>query len=140
MNTSGRKFLVTGATGYVGQHLVYSLTKKGYEVYVFTRKETPLFIDTKNVTVIRGDIALPLVLPSDIDTIFHCAGAIHNLPALENVNVLGTKNIVTFAIKNKCKLIHLSSAGVTGNTKEKVIGRVHRLQSTKRIRNIKIYS
>ena len=111
-NQIQKKKFVTGATGYVGQHLVNSLVQKGYQVYVLTRKEFPVFSNNKNVNTIIGDITDPINLPPDIDTIYHCAGVIWETEQMEKVNVLGTKNIVDIAIKNNCQLIHLSSAGV----------------------------
>lgn len=115
------KKFVTGATGFVGQNLVNSLTQKGYEVYILTRKESSVFSNNKNMKVIIGDINDPIILPKDVDTIYHCAGVIDELKDIERVNVLGTKNITEIALQNKCKLIHLSSAGVIGKTKEIIL-------------------
>lgn len=112
MQKNNKKVLVTGATGYVGYNLVNSLIeKRGYEVYILTRQESHIFSNDKNVHQIIGDITDPIILPPGIDTIYHCAGVIWEIEQLEKVNALGTKNIVDIAIKNKCQLIHLSSAG-----------------------------
>ena len=116
-----RKVFITGATGYVGQHLVDSLIKKGEIVYVLTRKKTYFFLNKKNLHIIIGDIIDPIYLPPNIDTIYHCAGVIHEPKEMEKVNVLGTQNIVEIALKNNCKLIYLSSAGIVGETKEKIL-------------------
>ncbi len=107
-----KKKFVTGATGYVGQHLVNSLIEKGHQVYVLMRKESPIFSSNKNINIIIGDITDPINLPPDIDTIYHCAGVIWETEQMEKVNVLGTKNIVEITERNDCQLIHLSSAGV----------------------------
>ncbi|OGI95611.1 hypothetical protein A2917_03620 [Candidatus Nomurabacteria bacterium RIFCSPLOWO2_01_FULL_42_17] len=107
-----KKIFITGATGYVGQHLVNSLIEKGYQIYVLIRKESPIFSNNKNINIIIGDITDPINLPPDIDTIYHCAGVIWETEQMEKVNVLGTKNIVKIARRNNCQLIHLSSAGV----------------------------
>ena len=106
-----KKKIVTGATGYVGQHLVNSLIKNGYQVYVLTRQAFSIFSNNKNINVIIGDITDPIDLPPDIDTIYHCAGVIWETEQMEKVNVQGTKNIVEIALQNNCQLIHLSSAG-----------------------------
>jgi len=111
-NPIKKKKFVTGATGYVGQHLVNSLIEKGHQVYVLIRKESPIFSNNKNVNIIIGDVADPINLPPDIDTIYHCAGVIWETEQMEKVNVSGTKNIVEIARRNDCQLIHLSSAGV----------------------------
>ena len=111
-NPIKKKKFITGATGYVGQRLVNSLAEKGHQVYVLTRKESPVFFNNKNINIIIGDITDPINLPLDIDTIYHCAGVIWETEQMEKGNVLGTKNIVDVAIRNDCQLIHLSSAGV----------------------------
>jgi len=116
-----KKILITGATGYVGKHLTESFIKKEYEIYILSRKESAGFLNQKNIKVIIGDIASPIMLPEGIDTIYHCAGVINEPKEMEKVNVLGTQNIVEAAIKNNCKLIHLSSAGIAGATKETTI-------------------
>ena len=111
-NPIEKKLFITGATGYVGRHLVNSLLKKGYIIYVLERERSNIFSNDKNVYQIIGNITDPIILPPGIDTIFHCAGVIWEIEQLEKVNVLGTKNIVDIAMKNNCQLIHLSSAGV----------------------------
>lgn len=116
-----KKVLVTGATGYVGQNLVKSLIKKGHKIYVLTRNESSIFSNDNSVNVIIGDITDSITLPPDIDTIYHCAGVIYNPKEMKRVNILGTKNIVEIAIKNNCKLIYLSSAGIIGNSKDNIL-------------------
>jgi len=111
-NQIKKKKFVTGATGYVGQHLVNALLEKGHQVCILTRKESAVFSNNKNINIIIGDITDPISLPPDIDTIYHCAGVIWETEQMEKVNVLGTKNIVEIALRNNCQLIHLSSAGV----------------------------
>ena len=116
-----KKIFITGATGYVGQNLVNSLVKKGCLLYILTRNESSIFSNNKDVNIIIGDITDPIILPSDIDIIYHCAGVIYQKEEIERVNVMGTKNIVNIATQNKCKLIYLSSAGVIGKTKDNII-------------------
>lgn len=118
---NSKKKFITGATGYVGRNFVDSLVKNGHIVYVLTRKESSFFSNNKNINVIVGDITDKISLPPDIGTIYHCAGVIYQPKEMEKVNVLGTQNIIDIALKNKCKLIHLSSAGVAGKTKEFII-------------------
>ena len=42
IKSSAKRVLVTGATGYVGGHLVRTLLEKGYQVRVFVRDEKRL--------------------------------------------------------------------------------------------------
>lgn len=116
-----KKIFVTGATGYVGKNLVNSLIEKGHKIYILTRKESLIFSNNKNIITIIGDIVNPIIFPENIDTIYHCAGVINEHKEMEKVNVLGTQNIVEIALKNNCKLIYLSSAGIIGKTNETTI-------------------
>lgn len=118
---TNKKVLVTGATGYVGQHLVPFLVSKGYLVYILSRKHSSVFSDTKEVISIVGDITNPITFPNDIDTIYHCAGVIDDPSEMNRVNVLGTEHIVEFALKNNCRLIYLSSAGVIGHSLDMIL-------------------
>ncbi|MDP1728621.1 MAG: NAD-dependent epimerase/dehydratase family protein [archaeon] len=124
-NTSNKhntkKIFVTGATGYVGRNLVNSLIENGVKVYTLTRKETSIFSNNKNVIEMVGDITDNISLPLGTDTIYHCAGVIYHPEEMEKVNVLGTKNIVEIALKNNCKLIYLSSAGIIGKTNATIL-------------------
>ena len=119
--TTNKKVLITGATGYVGQRLVLSMLEENYTVYILTRKRESIFTKNKQVTTIIGDIADPIDLPGDIETIYHCAGVIREPSEMEHVNIIGTKNIVDLALRYNCKLIYLSSAGIVGKTKEKIL-------------------
>nr|WP_320148050.1 NAD-dependent epimerase/dehydratase family protein [uncultured Anaeromusa sp.] len=107
------KVLVTGATGYLGKRLVVQLRDIGYEVVGLTRRNSGNRIE--GIEYITGDITQPIEFPSDIIIIFHCAGVIdEDDVAMIKTNVDGTRNIVNAACKLKCRLIHVSSAGVVG--------------------------
>ena len=119
--SGSKKVFVTGGTGYVGQQLVSRLIKEGCEIFILTRKQITPLDRGKHITYIVGDITDSVILPEGISTIYHCAGAIYNTEELERINVLGTKNIVNLALKNNCVLIYLSSAGITGYTKDLIV-------------------
>ncbi|MEI6400313.1 MAG: NAD-dependent epimerase/dehydratase family protein [bacterium] len=119
--SENKKILVTGGTGYVGAKLVTALLDEGCFVYILSRKKSPLFENNDRVSFIIADITDSFEIPNDVRIIYHCAGSIYNTEELERVNVLGTKNIVAQAMKNNCTLIYLSSAGITGQTKDKIV-------------------
>ena len=124
------RLLVTGATGFIGMHLGLALVKEGYQVRVFVRKKTTLFPLTLEIEQYVGDVTNPediLRAAKDCSGIFHLAAAVSfkktDARLLAKVNVQGTKNVITAALKQKVhRLVHVSSASAIGNpTKEKKI-------------------
>jgi dihydroflavonol-4-reductase len=95
--------LVTGATGFVGLHLVRQLRARGDEVRVLVRPTTPLgHLAGLDVEVARGDLRdAPAVRAAvrGVRRIFH-VGADYRLWARDptvvyETNVLGTQNILS---------------------------------------------
>ena len=117
-----RAVLVTGATGFIGKYVVSHLLEEGLRIFVLVpdgEDYTPP--ENRDVEIMRGDITGPLRIPDEVSAIYHCAGVIKREELMEPVNVRGTRNVVEAAIGHNCRLIHLSSAGVVGDTKEKVV-------------------
>jgi 3beta-hydroxy-Delta5-steroid dehydrogenase / steroid Delta-isomerase len=123
--------LVTGAAGFVGQHLVGALLDRGLEVRAMVRN-TPLAMKHPNLECFGGDIQNPeqmLKACEGIDTAFHTAAMIATLGGSAAtreyrdqayaINVGGTQNII-----NACKeqgvrrLIHTSSVDTCFNATE----------------------
>ena len=110
--------IVTGATGFLGNVLVRELVKKGRHVKAFIRKTSDTFcLSDCEVEKIHGNI-------NDIDSlvrafkgveyVYHLAGEISLMPGknkiLNEVNFLGTKNVVKACFESKVKrLIYTSS-------------------------------
>ncbi len=96
-----RVALVTGATGFVGSHLVEALVARGWRVRCLVRKSSVLrWIPTDDVTLINGDVATP---GQDLDRAVRNVSVVFHLAALTSaanddaytaVNVEGTRNIV----------------------------------------------
>jgi dihydroflavonol-4-reductase len=82
------KFLVTGATGFLGAHLVTWLEAHGHDVVPFSRATGG---DVLDVDALRAAAA-------GCDGAFHCAGRVSRNPddaeALYRVHVEGTKNVL----------------------------------------------
>jgi len=108
--------LITGATGFIGNRLAAFFEKDNEPFYVVTRKANSAYSSRETVKVIVADIAENVVLPDDVTTIYHCAGVISKEEDMRNVNVAGTLHIAEAALKLNCRLIHLSSAGILGNS------------------------
>ncbi len=89
----GSRIALTGATGFVGGHLLNPLIDKGYRINALTRRDPPLQND--NVDWIYGDLGDPTALRTlveGVDGVIHLAGLIkaRRKQAFYNANVRGT--------------------------------------------------
>src|ERR1043166_8383138 len=69
------RLALTGGTGFIGQHLLRELTRRGYQVRVLLRRPTMLPADCTSAVI--GDIARPQNMASalaDVDAVIHSAG------------------------------------------------------------------
>jgi nucleoside-diphosphate-sugar epimerase len=75
---NGSTALVTGATGFIGSHLVDALLERGCKVHCVVRETSNLqWIDKSRVTLHTGDLHQPETYQeslADVDFVFHCAG------------------------------------------------------------------
>lgn len=113
--------LITGAAGFVGQHLVDQLLEQGQAIKILTRGERHLPSSWTNcVEIIRGDLTDPLTLAravADVTTVYHLAGELRELSLMHAVNVEGTRNLLATCEKSSVRqVVHLSSVGVMGAT------------------------
>ncbi len=133
-----KKILITGATGFVGIHLIEKIVDKNYSIRVFVKKkDIPDFeknlekIKKLDVEIVYGDLrekkSLLKVL-EDIDIVVHLAAIIRSTNKKEfyDVNVKGTKNLIDACKANKIRRIIVTSTiaayrphkGCYGKTKE----------------------
>jgi nucleoside-diphosphate-sugar epimerase len=114
-----QKFLVTGACGFSGSHMVDLLVEEGYDVIATDREDAPRRWLNPEVKFIPSDLldkrTLDKVVDS-VDCIFHPAAIFSYSAPLEDlirVNVIGTKNLLDVAVANGVKKIVMwSTAGV----------------------------
>jgi dihydroflavonol-4-reductase len=82
------KYLVTGATGFLGSHLVQALARGGHEVVRFSRSTGGDVLDEASVRVAA----------TGCDGAFHCAGRVSRLQAdaqeMYRVHVEGTRIVL----------------------------------------------
>ena len=119
------KILVTGATGFVGKHLILELVKKYSEVCALVRKSSNVeFLKSLGVELRYADLSEKESLKGCVrgtDILIHLAALMSDkdyLPRSEfyRVNVLGTKNILEEALKPVKQFIYISTVGVYGAT------------------------
>jgi nucleoside-diphosphate-sugar epimerase len=110
--------LVTGASGFLGAHLVAELLRRpGRRVYVLSRHPTP--VRSPRVVVLAADVGRSLdglPLPPRIGTVYHCAsppGQSTDVRALRDANVRGTRHLLAYAARARARrLVYVSSGGV----------------------------
>jgi dihydroflavonol-4-reductase len=113
--------LVTGATGFLGRHLVSLLLERGEPVRALVREGTDdAELRRAGVEVVRGDV-------QDLDAVraavhgprvvYHAAGIVSHerkdLARLRAVNVEGTRNVL-HALEPGARLVHVSSYSAVG--------------------------
>ena len=119
------KILLTGASGFVGSHILDSLRKQGLPTVLLLRPTSDKRCITQHlaeVEVRTGSISDPASLRqamADITHVIHCAGATKALPVSDffKVNEVGTRNVVSAVNETRpqvARLVHISSLAAAG--------------------------
>lgn len=134
--------LLTGATGFLGSHIIDALIKNNTrKIYCIVRRNSSgkPYIRIKNILSyyfgekyneeigkriipIEGDITdekLSDSIPKNIDTVIHTAATVKHYGTYDyfySKNVKGTRNIINLAKNAGAKLIHISTLSVSGNS------------------------
>ena len=115
--------LVTGASGFVGSHLVDWLIWQGWKVRCLVRiTSNTRWIDADKVELVFGEVTQPETLVPAVegaDYVFHVAGMIRAGAgaAYDRVNVQGTQNLVKAVVEGAADLtrfILVSSLAAAG--------------------------
>ena len=135
--------LLTGATGYLGIHILRELIDSDAEnIFCLVRGKTQeaaesrlrtllyyYFADSfkqlfgKRLFVVLGDVTEDLCsvcsnsVATDINTVFNCAAIVKHFSEgteIEDVNIGGAQRCVDFCIKTGAKLVHISTASTRG--------------------------
>jgi nucleoside-diphosphate-sugar epimerase len=118
---------VTGASGFIGSHLVDRLLADGDEVIGFDARRGPSLDEASahhGFTFVEGDVrddgAVDRLLAAGIDVVYHLAAivGVRNYIAdpmsVLDVNVLGTRNVLTAAERHGSAVLLTSTSEVFG--------------------------
>ncbi len=119
------RYLVTGATGFVGPHLIGKLVSSGHTCRCLVRPTSNTkVLEDIGVELVRGDITKASTLKgiaNGMDCIFHMAtlGHMNNFRVTEGlfeaVNVQGTINIIEEGLRAGVhKIVHCSTVAAMG--------------------------
>ena len=127
-------YFVTGATGFIGRHLVAELLERDGTVYVLVREGSRGKLDALmqrlgapdgRIVPVSGDLSKPGLgvegFDERIDHLFHLA-AVYDVEAdedsSERANVEGTRHVIEFAnAQDVGRFHHVSSIAVAGDYK-----------------------
>lgn len=120
-----KTFLVTGANGFVGSHIIDNLQQNQHKIYCLVRKTSNLeWLNDKDVQLIYGSLnELNEIekIKNEIDIVIHCAGVVQSKKKdlFTEVNIEGTKNLLnSFNNCKICKFIYISSLTAAGPSNE----------------------
>lgn len=115
------KFLVTGATGFLGQYIVERLAAEGKAVRAFCRRSSAA-LERPEIEVFIGDLRSAESCRAaccGIDAVFHTAaltGIGMNRRPFYETNVVGTENILAGCVAEGVRrLVYTGSPSVTDN-------------------------
>ncbi len=111
---------VTGGTGFVGKHLTRSLAQNGFEVVVLSRRTSPAETSSARISFVQGD----LTNPEDVGKFLRKGAALIHLSYLKNPadNFMAVDLLIRESKKAGIqKLIHCSTAVVTGKTSQELV-------------------
>src|ERR1700680_4196446 len=91
---------LTGATGFIGQHLLRELPKRGYRLRVLLRR--PSSAPMRTASAVIGDLARPQNMSAaleGVDAVIHSAGLAHGMSGVpeDDYRVLNTDATIGLA-------------------------------------------
>jgi nucleoside-diphosphate-sugar epimerase len=135
-----KKVFITGATGFIGGHLVSRNLERGNRVRALVRPGNPLGprLEQRSVDVVYGDVRDGAVIhqaTEGVDVVFHCAAVVTDWgpwKLFEEVTIKGSENVCTAA--RECgvgRLVYVSTNDVFGPDETRVLDESCPFQSWK---------
>ncbi len=132
--------LLTGATGFLGSHMLRELLRESSKIYCLMRKGRLEDVESRlkqmlfyyfddsfeheigsRVIAVEGDITdmkMPALLKTaKIDTVINCAANVSHFAADDSifrVNAKGVENLVEYCIEVGARLVQISTASIAG--------------------------
>ena len=111
------EYLVTGATGFVGNNAVRRLLELNQSVRVLIRKTSDRrTLEGLSVDIFEGDVTdIESVhrAMKGVDVVIHAAANLHigwkNFASCRQTNIDGTQNVASVARENGARMVHVSS-------------------------------
>jgi nucleoside-diphosphate-sugar epimerase len=121
-DSAGSPWLVTGATGFLGRHVLEQLAPSA-SVFALVRdldewRRLEWTGSLSQVTPVRGDLTASGIETPALGGILHLAAYVCHRPAeaerVMRTNVDGTLNMVRLAARHRCRMILVSTSGTVG--------------------------
>ena len=129
----GKTVLITGATGFLGPHIIKELQNYNVNIICLVRslerfnKACEYYgVDSTNISTVVGDITTHYFGLSDddyihlckkVDAVFHVAATVNHVGSVDDsykINVKGTSRVIKFCKAADAHLYHMSSFAVSG--------------------------
>ena len=112
--------LVTGASGFIGSHIVDRVLEQGHTVRALVRPSSDVsYLEERGVELVRGDLTDPDSLApavEGIETVFHAAAMVGDWGpwrAFKSATIEGTRNVLKAAAQAGVRrFLHISSDAV----------------------------
>ncbi|MBL7095037.1 NAD-dependent epimerase/dehydratase family protein [candidate division KSB1 bacterium] len=120
-----QKVLVTGASGFLGKHLINELLKNKFSIITIARKSSDVsYLKEKDVEIIWGDVQDEEILEQAVkecDYVIHAAATFGgSKDHFHKVNVLSTEKLLNLSEKYKIKrFVYISSISVYQHSEAK---------------------
>lgn len=116
------RYLLTGATGFIGQNLARKIAARGDQVRALVRQSSRTAeIEALGAELARGDVTRPDALPAAVDgcdVVVHLAGLVKAMGREEyfRVNALGTRSLALACAgaRQRPRLVLVSSVAAAG--------------------------